>query len=113
VDPQASFADAQALSTCLAIEGFLLATVSLAGTLGSAGRRRVAKLPIPASAIALSASVLCCLLGTAALASWIGLYGTGDLLPFRQLWIALMLLLAVVVQPIIAVLLALGTRSED
>lgn len=73
----------------------------------------MAKLPVPAAAIALSASILCCLLGTAALASWIGLYGSGSILPFRQLWIAVMLLLAVVAQPILAVLLALGARSED
>lgn len=113
MDPQASFADAQALSTCLAVEGFLLATVSLAATLGAPGRRRVAKLPISATAVALGAAGLCCLLGTGALASWLGLYGEGDFLPLRQLWIAVVLLLAVIIQPVLAVLLALGTRSED
>ena len=113
MNPEVAFGDAQALTTCLAVEGFLLATVSLAATLGSAGRRRVAKLPVSAFTIAMAAALLSCLVGAAAFASWLGLFGEGSLLPARQLLIAVILLVVLATQPIIAVFLALGTRTED
>lgn len=110
---QAVFGDAQALSTFLTVEGFLLATVSLAVTLGAPRKGRVAKMLVPASVIALSAASLSILVGVAAAASWVGLFGEGTLLPLRQLVVAVVLLLALVAQPVIAVLLALGARHED
>lgn len=109
----ALFSDVQALTTFLSVEGFLLATVSLAVTLGAPGRRRPAALPVPATTIALSAAGLSVFVGTGGVAAWLGLYGQGSFLPFQQLWIAVVMLTAVLAQPVIAVLLALGTRVKD
>lgn len=108
----AALSDANALSTFLTVEGFLLATVSLAVTLGTPGRRRPALLPVPVSVIAMGAAVLSVLVGLAGVAAWLGLYGEGSILPFRQLWIGIMLLGAVIAQPIIAFLLAFGARRD-
>lgn len=110
---QASLSDAQSLTACLAVEGFLLATVSLAVSIGTPGKRRVANLPISAFGIAISAAVLSIIVATAGVAAWIGLYGEGTLLPLRQLWIAVVLLIVVAAQPILALGLALGARSAD
>lgn len=109
----ALFSDVQALTTFLSVEGFLLATVSLAVTLGAPGRRRPAALPVPATFIALGAAWLSVLVGTGGVAAWMGLYGQGSLLPLQQLWIAVVMLAAVLAQPVIAILLALGSRVKD
>lgn len=105
--------DAQSLTTILTIEGFLLATVSLALALATPGRRRPISLPVAPSHVALGAAVLSVLVGAAGVGAWIGIYGFGELLPPRQVWIAVTLLVAVVFQPVIAFLLALGARSGN
>lgn len=107
-----ALADAQALSTMLTVEGFLLATVSLAATLGTPGRRRPAAMPIKPASLALGAAGVSALVGSAGIAAWFGLYGQGEILPFRQWWIAAIALVALVAQPVVAVVLALGTRSK-
>lgn len=109
----ATFSDVQALTTFLSIEGFLLATVSLAVTLGAPGRRRPAALPLPAHHIAYGAAGLSVFVGTGGVAAWLGLYGQGTLLPLQQLWIAIVILVAVLAQPVLAVLLSMGSRAKD
>lgn len=107
----AALSDAQALTTFLTVEGFLLATVSLSVSLGAPGLRRQAPLPVPASHLAMGAAYLSILVGFAGVAAWVGIYGEGVILPPRQLSIAIVLLGAVIAQPAIAFLLALGTRK--
>ncbi|MDF2146759.1 hypothetical protein [Knoellia sp. p5-6-4] len=110
---QQSLTYVQALPVLLTVEGFLLAVISLAVTLGTPGRRRPAGTPIPPSAIAWCAAGLAIVVAVGALSAWLGMY-TGDTwLPFPQLVIAASLLLAVVAQPVIAVLMAMGLRSGD
>lgn len=64
------------------------------------------------SNLALAAAVLAGLVSAAGIAAWLGLYSGGQLLPFRQWLIAVVILLALIAQPVIAVLLAIGTRSK-
>lgn len=96
----------------LTVEGFLLATVSLAATLATPGRRRQPAMPVKPSELAIAAAVVSVFVGSAGIAAWLGLYSEGEPLPFRQWWIAAIALVALVAQPIIAFLLALGTRSK-
>lgn len=109
----ASFTDAQALTALLSAEGFLLATVSLAVTLGTPGRKGVPNLPFRPPTIAMTAGCLSALLAVGGLLAWLGLYGQGSLLPPRELAIAAILLLAVVGQPVLAVILAMGARMKE
>lgn len=113
MEPHASFTDAQALTTLLSAEGFLLATVSLAVTLGAPGRKGVPNLPVRPPTIAMMAGCLSAVLALGALLAWLGLYSHGDLLPPRQLAIAALLLVAVVGQPVLAIILAMGARMKE
>ena len=108
----AALPDAQALTTFLTVEGFLLATVSLSVTLGAPGLRRPAPLPTSARHLAMGAACLSVVVGVAGIAAWVGLYSEGIILPLRQLFIAIVLLTAVIAQPVIAFFLALGAGTR-
>lgn len=113
MDAHTAFTDAQALTTFLSVEGFLLATVSLAVSLGTPGRKRVPNLPFRPATIAMMAGCLSAVVALGGLFAWAGLYGQGSLLPFRELWIAATLLAAVVLQPCLAIVLAMGARAKE
>jgi hypothetical protein len=110
---QAALSDVQVLTAVLTIEGFLLATVSLAAALGAPGRSRQPALPLSAFAIACGAAGLAVLVGSAGVVAWAAIYGEGEMLPLAQAWIALVILLVVICQPALAILLALGTRTQE
>src|SRR3954447_10831728 len=106
------FSPSQAMSTLLATESFLLATVSLTATLAAPGRRRVARLPVSGAWLGALAAVAVCVAGIGALTAWAVIFTGGSLRPFPEVVIAGCLLLVIVTQPLLAVALALGLRSE-
>nr|WP_131721754.1 hypothetical protein [Mycolicibacterium komanii]CRL77951.1 hypothetical protein CPGR_04973 [Mycolicibacterium komanii] len=104
--------DAQALSTLLTIEAFMLAVVSLTASLFAPGRDRVPDLPMSGYALAMSAAIGVCILALGATFAWVGMYAGGSLRPWREVVVAVVLLLAVLAQPVFAVLTARGVRSK-
>jgi hypothetical protein len=104
--------DAQALSTLLTIESFMLAVVSLIASLAAPGRSHVADLPVPGHHLAMSAAVGVCVLAGGAAAAWSGMYTGGSLRPWREVVIAVVLLAAALAQPVFAVMTARGVRPK-
>src|SRR5689334_18440999 len=102
--------DAQALSTFLTLESFMLAVLSLTANLVAPGRARVAALPVSGFKLALSAAIAVGVLALGALCAWAGMYVGGSLRPLCEVAVAVVLLLAVLFQPLFAVALALGVR---
>jgi len=104
--------DYQLLATCLTIEGFLLAAVSLSLSMNSPNRARPLvnkNLVIKAIYAAVGLSGL---MGVAGGLCWWGVFIStgGDWLPIRQVCIAGILLAAIVFQPVITALVAYGAR---
>lgn len=112
-EPSASMSDLQALTACLTAEGFLLATISLLVSLSAPGRLRQSALPVKPVLLAICIASLSSLLGVAATLAWFGMYGSGSVLPLRQATVAIVILLAVLAQPVISFLLALGLRNAE
>lgn len=104
--------DEQALSTLLTIESFMLAVVSLTATFVAPGRAAVAALPVKGFVLAMAAAVAVGVLGLGAVFAWAGIYTGGSLRPWREVVVAVVLLLAVLFQPVFAVMLALGVRKK-
>lgn len=106
-----ALSNVQALSLLLTVESFLLATLNIAITLSAPGRKRVArirKIPVPEISAGLIVVV-----AVGALSAWLGMYSGSNWLPFQEIIIAGALLIAIVAQPIFAILIAYGMRSED
>lgn len=104
--------DAQALSTLLTVESFMLAVLGLIANLAAPGRTRVANLPIRPSQLALMVASGVGVLALGAVLCWAGIYVGGSWLPIREIIIASVLLTAVLFQPALAVLMALGMTSR-
>jgi protein-S-isoprenylcysteine O-methyltransferase Ste14 len=104
---------AQALPLLLTTEGFLLAVISLATALGAPGRRRVARTPMSPAAIAGLAAGLAVVVSVGALTIWIAMFTGDDWMPFPSIVMAGAILAAIVAQPVIAVMMAMGLRSGD
>lgn len=104
--------DAEALGTLLAVESFMLAVLSLTATLSAPGRKRVSALPVRAEQLALGVAGVVVTLGLGASLAWGGLYFGGAWRPLREAAIAAILLIAILAQPVVAVLMAIGVRSR-
>lgn len=104
--------DAQALATLLTVESFLLAVMSLTATLTAPGRSRVSALPIGGVPLAFGLAGTIGFLAVGAVMCWGGMYVGGAWRPPREGFIAVALLVAVVAQPVVAVLMALGVRTR-
>ncbi|WP_448614066.1 hypothetical protein [Modestobacter sp. URMC 112] len=103
----------QSLSTLLASESFLLATVSLTATLIAPGRRRTARLPIPGAWLAGLSAGAVCLAAVGAAVSWFMIFGGGSLRPLPEAIVAVCIFLMIAIQPVLAVALAMGLRTES
>ncbi|MCZ9633414.1 hypothetical protein [Rhodococcus sp. BH5] len=104
--------DAQALSTFLTVESFMLAVLSLTATIAAPGRRRVSALPVKPTQLAFGVAGVVTVLAVGAVLSWGGIYVGGSWRPVREVILAAILLFAVVAQPVIAGLMAIGLRSR-
>lgn len=105
--------DAQALSTLLVVEGFLLAAISLAITLDAPNQVRPRSFRvIKPTHIVRGAACVLVVLAIGAVSAWCQIFTGGEFEGFTRAVIAGALLLAVVVQPVIAVLLAFGSKTQ-
>jgi hypothetical protein len=106
------FTAANALATLLTTESLLFAALGLAATFSAVGGRRLRKLPVSGGALGGSAVLVLAIVAVGAVAAWSKIF----LCPFPRamgdIVIAVALLLAIVAQPAIAVLLALGLRTQ-
>ena len=91
----------------------MLAVVSLTATLGAPGRSRVPDLVVSPFALAMSAAVAIGFLGVGAVLCWSGMYVGGSWRPLRDVGVASALLVAILFQPVFAVMVALGLRSKS
>jgi hypothetical protein len=104
--------DTEALSTLLTGESFMLAVVSLTASLGAPGRSRVSALPVPPFKLALAAAGAVGLFALGAILAWSGMYVGGSFRPAREACIAVIILLAVLFQPVFALIVAFGVRTR-
>jgi hypothetical protein len=105
--------DTQALSTLLTLSSFLLAVLSAIAALSTPGRNRLAKLDVTPVRLAYLVTGLVATVSLGAGSAWSGIYiGGGELLPIREVLIAAVLLAAILSQPILALLVARGLRTE-
>lgn len=104
--------DAQALGTFLTVESFMLAVLSMTATLGAPGRSRVSALPLKPSQLANCVAGLVAVVALGAVLSWSGMYVGGSMRPLREAAIAAILFFAIIAQPVIASLMAIGVRSR-
>ncbi|WP_459954624.1 hypothetical protein [Mycobacterium avium] len=109
---RAQMTDAEALTTLLTVEAFLIAVLTLTATLVAPGQSRVPALPVSGFKLAMSAAIAVCVVAVGAVCAWAGMYVGGSLRPAREVAVAAILLLAVLFHPIFAVVLALGVRSK-
>lgn len=105
--------DSQVLSTFLTVESFMLAVLGLIATLAAPGRKRVPALPVKPHRLVLGVAILISMFASGALLAWAGLYVGGAWRPLRESAIAVILLVAVFAQPIVAVIVALGVRPRS
>lgn len=102
-----------AVTALLAVEGFLLATVSLAASLASPGQKRGRRWLVPPAGIAGIAVAVMFVLALAGTAAWCSVYAGEDLRPVAEAAVGAALIIAIWLQPIIAFLLALGFRLKE
>lgn len=104
--------DAQALSTLLTVESFMLAVISLTATFSAPGRARLSGLPVSGVQLALGLAGTISFLAIGAVLCWAGMYVGGTWRPLREVIVAITLLVAIIVQPVVAFLMALGVRTR-
>jgi len=101
------------LSQLLGVEGFLFAAISLAVTLSTPNQVRRPQYPrLRPEKLLLWAIAVLTLVGLGALVAWGGLYLGGAWAGIPTLIEGAVLLIAVVAQPIIALLLTLAARQK-
>lgn len=88
----------------------MLAVLGLTASLSSPGRGRVAALPVKPEQLAFGVAGVVGVLAIGAALSWGGIYVGGSLRPIREVVIAAIMLFAVLAQPVIAAVLALGLK---
>jgi hypothetical protein len=104
--------DAEALSTLLTVESFMLAVVSLITSLSQPERPLIPALPLSPLKLAFAVAGSVCLLAAGSVLAWSGMYVGGSLRPLREVCTAVIILLAVLLQPIFAFIIALGVRTR-
>lgn len=105
------FTYTNALGALLTTEGLLFAALGLAANLSTAGGRRVRRLPVSGQVlggVAVGALVIVALGATAA---WLKVFASDFPSELSGVVIAVALIVAIVVQPTLAVLLGLGLRT--
>lgn len=106
------FTATNALTTLLTTESLLFAALGLAANLSSVGGPRIRKLPVSGEVLGGAAVLVLSLVAVGAVTAWSKIF----LREFTNEWddivIAAALLLAIVAQPLLAVLLGLGLRTR-
>lgn len=107
----ASLAHGDALGLLLSVEGFMFAAISLAVTLNGPDPQRPRKYRrLKPEGLLVGAAVALCVISLGALSAWAAIYTGGDYRGHAEAVEAVALLVAVVGQPVIALLLALAAR---
>ncbi len=102
-----------ALTALLTTESLLFAALNLAASLSTPGGRRIRRLPLPGRVIGGGAVGALILVAVGALAAWAELFLCDFPTALSGILIAVALLVAIVAQPVLAVLLALGLRTAQ
>jgi hypothetical protein len=107
------FTLANALATLLTTESLLFAALALAANLSTPGGRSIRNLPVPGEALGAAAVAVLVLVAVGAVTAWGKIFlsdlpGSAD-----EIVICVALLVAIVAQPVLAILLALGLRTHD
>lgn len=97
----------------LTTESFMLAVVGLAVNLASPGQKGVRKFPVPATVLAATATLALALAALGALLAWLDIYAGGSIRPYPDSLLAAIVLLIILVQPTLAVMVAMGMRFEE
>lgn len=107
------FTDAQALSTLLAVEGFLLAAISLSISLSAPNQARPMSFGwLKPAHMARVAACILVFVALGALAAWSSIFTGGSFGGFTRLLVAAALLVALVAQPLLALGLAFGAKRR-
>lgn len=110
----ASLSHGESLALLLSVEGFMFAAISLAVTLNAPDPKRQRRYPkLKPEALLLGAAATLCLVGLGAVSAWASIFIGGDYRGHAQAVEAGALLLAVLGQPVIALLLTLAARRAS
>lgn len=107
-----ALSDAQAMTTLLGVEGFLLAAVALSINLSAAGQAKPRRFNVQFERITLGAAIVLTLVAVGAISAWYGIYGTGRFMGFPEAIAPAALAIGIVAQPVIALLLAYGSKHN-
>lgn len=106
------FPTTTALTTLLTMEGLLFAALGLAATFSSVGGRRLRKLPVSVEVLGAAAISVLTMVAIGALTAWSKIFLRTFPYEWHDIVIAFTLLVAILAQPLIAVLLGLGLRTR-
>ncbi|MCW2667748.1 MAG: hypothetical protein JWN57_2710 [Frankiales bacterium] len=107
----ASLSHGDSLGLLLSVEGFMFAAITLAVALGASDQMRQTRHPrLEPEKLLLGAAAALCLVGAGAATAWASIFTGGDYRGHAEAAEATALLVAVLGQPVIAVLLALAAR---
>jgi hypothetical protein len=105
------FTVANALAALLTTESLLFAAFGIAVNFSTVGQRRIRKLPVSAQTLGAGCVIVLAGVAFGASVAWGKIFLSPFPSAFYGVAIAIALLLAIVAQPIIAALLALGLRT--
>jgi hypothetical protein len=106
------FSDVDALTALLTVESLLLAVLALAVTIGTPDGRRVRKQLLPAKVVGWATVALTSLLAAAGVCAWLKIFGPDFPRDLPGRAIACSLLIAIVGEPLLAAVLAVGLHTE-
>jgi hypothetical protein len=106
------FTVANALATLLTTESLLFAAFGVAANFATVGGRRVRRMPVSGEVLGGAAVLVLAVVAFGAGTAWVKIFSPFPT-AFYGVVIAIALLLAIVAQPVIAALLALGLRTQQ
>lgn len=106
------FTVANALATLLTTESLLFAAFGVAANFSTVGGRRLRKLLVPGEVLGGAAVLVLALVALGAVTAWSKVFLPEFPNAFDDIVIAVALLLAIIAQPVLALLLALGLRTQ-
>jgi len=109
--PADGFTYANALVTLLTTESLLFAALGLAANLSTPGGRRVRRLPVSGHLLGSCAVGAFIVVATGAAAAWLQIFLSDFPSAPSDIVIAVSLIVAIAIQPVLAVLLSLGLRT--
>ena len=111
--PAAAISDAQALSTLLAVEGFLLAAISLSINLDAPDQKRPMSFNrVKPVVLARCAAVVLVIVAVGAVSAWTAIFAGGSYVDITRFLVGSALLVALIAQPALALFLAFGAKRK-